>query len=93
MCGVPFKDKGSVKDLILMLSLKEAIDQLAVTNSVCWYGHVLRRALEFEVEGQWNKGRHQGVHGRSRLRKKQVEEEAGRGRSRYWKKQVEEEAV
>ena len=41
----------------LMLVLRESIDQLAMANSVCWYGHVLRRedghvlALEFEVDG------------------------------------------
>ena len=52
-------------DLMLMLSLNETIDQLAMANSVHWYGHVLRRedgnvfkrALYFEVEGQWKKGR------------------------------------
>ena len=40
--------------------MKETIDQLAMANSVRWYGHVLkrvdghvlRRALDFEVEGQ-----------------------------------------
>ena len=34
-----------------------------MANSVCWYGHVLRRedghvlrmALDFEVDGQWKK--------------------------------------
>ena len=26
-----------------MLGLNEKIDQLALTNSVCWYGHVLKR--------------------------------------------------
>ena len=39
--------------------------QLSIANSVCWYGHVLwredghvlRRALDFEVEGQRKKGR------------------------------------
>ena len=43
-----------------MLALKEAIDQMAVANSVCWYGHVLRRedvhvlrrALDLKAEGQ-----------------------------------------
>ena len=47
--------------LILMLSLNETIP----TNSVHWYGdvlrrkdgHVLSRALDFEVEGQRKKGR------------------------------------
>ena len=41
-----------------MLGLNEAIDQLAMANSVCWYvhvmrredSHVLRRALDFEVK-------------------------------------------
>ena len=28
---------------MLMLSLKETMDQLALANSVHWYGHVLRR--------------------------------------------------
>ena len=30
-------------DLMFMLGLSEVIDQLAMANSVCWYGHVLRR--------------------------------------------------
>ena len=66
-----------------MMDLNEAIDQLAMANSVRWYGHVLKmeyghvlkmenghvlRALDFEVEGQ-SKGGRRG-HGRSRLRKK-----------------------
>ena len=62
-----------------MLGLKDTIDQLAMTNSVRWYGHVLRRedchvsrrALYFEVEGQRKNGR----------------------LNRTWKKQVEEEGV
>ena len=29
-------------DLTFMLGLKETIDQLAMANSVCRYGHVLR---------------------------------------------------
>ena len=52
-------------DLMFMLGLNETIDQLAVANSVHWYGHVLRRedgnilrrALNFEFEGQRKKGR------------------------------------
>ena len=43
-----------------MSGLSETTDQLAMANSVRWYGHVLRRgdghvlrrALNFEVEGQ-----------------------------------------
>ena len=54
---------GSV-DLMLKLGLSETIDKLAITNSVRWHCHVLmredvhvlRRAWDFEVEGQWKKG-------------------------------------
>ena len=50
---------------MFILSLKESIDQLAMANSVRWYGHVLRRedghvlraALDIEVGGQRKKGR------------------------------------
>ena len=65
-------------DLMFMLSLNETIGQLAIANSVHLYGHVLRRedghvlrrALDFEVEGQRKKGRPK------RTWKKQVEEES-----------------
>ena len=30
-------------DLMFMLHLSETIDQLAMANSICWNGHVLRR--------------------------------------------------
>ena len=47
----------------MLLGLNETIDHLAKANSVCWYGHVLqredghvlRRALDFELEGQRKK--------------------------------------
>ena len=47
-----------------MFGLNETTDQLAMANSVHWYGHVLRRedghvlrrALEFEVEGRRKTG-------------------------------------
>ena len=59
MCGVQLKERKRSTDLMFMLGLKETIDQLAMANSVCWYdhvlrredGHVLRMALDFEVEG------------------------------------------
>ena len=65
MCGVQLKDRKSTTDLIFMLGLNETIDQMALGNSICWYGHVLgredghvmRRTLDFEVEGQRKKGR------------------------------------
>ena len=52
-------------DFMFILDLNETIDRLAMKNSVCWYGHmlrreddhVLRRVLDFEVEGQRKKGR------------------------------------
>ena len=43
MRGVQLKYRKRSMDLILMLDLNEAIDQLAMANSVRWYGHVLRR--------------------------------------------------
>ena len=63
MCGVQLKDSKIFMDLILMFSLSETIDQLAMADSVRWDGHVLRRedghvmrrALDFDVEGQRKK--------------------------------------
>ena len=63
---------------MFMLVLNETMDQLDVANSVHWYGlvlrredgHVLRRALHFEVEGQRKKARVK------RTWKKQVVEES-----------------
>ena len=76
MCGVQLKDRKRSTDL--MLGLNETIDQLAMANSVDWhdhllrreYGHVLRKALDFEVEGQRMKERPK------RTWKKLVEEES-----------------
>ena len=77
MFGVQLKDIKISTDLTFMFGLSETIDQLAMANSVCWYGHVLRRAachvlrraLEFEVEGQRKKERPK------RTLKKPVEDE------------------
>ena len=77
ICGVQLKDKKRPTDLIFMQGLCETIDQLAMANCVRWHGHVLmrfdghmlRRALDFEIEGQGKKGG-QRRHGRSRLRKR-----------------------
>ena len=60
MCGVQLKDRERSMSMMLMLGLNKTTDQLAMANSVHWYGHVLRRedshvlrrALDFEVEGQ-----------------------------------------
>ena len=48
------------EDLMEMLGLKETVVQMAKMNGVRWYrhvlrrddGHVLRKALEFEVKGK-----------------------------------------
>ena len=63
MCGVQLKDRKRAEDLMSILGMNEAMDQLAITNCVCCFGHVLRRedghvlrrALDFEVEGQGKK--------------------------------------
>ena len=60
MCGVQLRDRDRSMDLMFMLGLKLTMDQLAMANSIRWYGHVLRRedghilgrTLDFEVEGQ-----------------------------------------
>ena len=65
MFGVQLKDKKRSTDLMFMLGLKVTIDQLVIASSVRWHGcvlrredgHVMRRALDFEVEGQEEKGR------------------------------------
>ena len=65
MCGVQFKQGKRSTDLMFMLGLTETIDQLAMANSVWWYGHVLRRdndhvltrTLVYEIEGQSMKWR------------------------------------
>ena len=41
MCGVQLKDREISKGLMLIMN--EIIDRLAMANSVCWHGHVLRR--------------------------------------------------
>ena len=62
----------------LMFGLIETIGQLAMASSVHWYshvlrrenGHVMRRALDFEIKGQRRKGR------LKRTWKKQIKEES-----------------
>ena len=55
---------------MLVLALDEVMYLLAMANSVHWYGHILRLALVFEVEGQRKKERPKKTW------KKQVEEES-----------------
>ena len=42
MCGVQLKDRKRSNDLMLLLGLKYAMDQLILANSARWYSHVLR---------------------------------------------------
>ena len=65
MCGAKLMAKKRTEDLMEMLGLKETVVQMAKANGVRWYGHVLRRddghvlrkALEFEVKGKRKRGR------------------------------------
>ena len=60
------REKNS-KAFMLKLVLNKTINQLTMTNSVCWYvdvlrredGHVIRRTLDFEVEGHLKEGQRQ----------------------------------
>ena len=45
MCGVQLKDRKRSMDLMFMLGLKETMDQLAMGNSVHWYGHVFEERM------------------------------------------------
>ena len=55
---------------VAALAPNEAIDQLAVVNSVCWCGHVLRDELELLVNDDGKK------KSLKRTWKRQVEEES-----------------
>ena len=65
MCGAKLMEKKRTEDLMEMLGLKETAVQMAKVNGVRWYGHVLRRddghvlrkALKFEVRGKRKPGR------------------------------------
>ena len=64
MCGAKPMEKKRTEDLMEMLGLKETVVQMAKTNGVRWYGHVVRRddghvlrkAWEFEVKGKSKQG-------------------------------------
>ena len=61
MCGVQLRDRKPTKNSMHWLAFNETINQLVIANSVHWYGHllwkesgnILRRALDFWIEGQW----------------------------------------
>ena len=64
VCGIRLKDRKRSTDFMFIFGLFEGIDQLTMVNSVRWLGHllrienghVLRRELDFDVEGQRKKG-------------------------------------
>ena len=59
--------RGQVNDM-LMLGLNETIDYLAMAKSVHSHGHIMRRALDFEVDVKGGNAGRKG-HGRSQLMK------------------------
>ena len=48
MCGVKMIEKRR-QELMSLLGLKDTLNGLARATGVRWYGHVSRRALDFEV--------------------------------------------
>ena len=73
-----------------MLGLRETAVHMAKANGVRWYGHVLRRddghvlrkALEFEVRGKRKRGRPK------KMWKMQVEKWRRRARALVWRKRT-----
>ena len=43
MCGIQLKDRKRSTDLMFILGWNETKSQMAMANSVCWHGQVLRR--------------------------------------------------
>ena len=80
MCSAKLMEKKRTENLMEMLGLKETVVRMAKTIGMRWYGHVLRRddghvlrkALEFEVKGKRKRGRPKKTW------KKQVEKESKR---------------
>ena len=65
MCGVKLVGKRNTEELMDMLGLKEAADNLARDNDIWWYGHVLRqpgkdvlmKTIVHKVDGKPKQGR------------------------------------
>ena len=56
MCGVKLIEKRS-QELTSLRGLKHTLNGLVRASGVRWFGHVLRRALDFEVAGRRGRGR------------------------------------
>ena len=64
MCGTKLMEKKRTEELREMLGLKETVVQMGKVNGVRWYehvlkrddGHVLRKALEFEIKSKRKQG-------------------------------------
>ena len=52
MCGVKMIEKRRSQKLMSLLGLKDTLNGLVRASGVRRYGHVLRRALDFEVVGR-----------------------------------------
>ena len=60
ICGVKMMDRKNNDELLHMLELDETMGEMSKANKVRWYGHVLKRedvdvlrkALEFKLDGQ-----------------------------------------
>ena len=57
MCGVKIIEKKRSLELMSLLGLKDTLDGPARASGVRWYGHVLRRMLNFGVAGRRGHGR------------------------------------
>ena len=95
MCGVQLKDRKRSTDLTLMLGLNETIDQLAMANSVCWNGHVLRREDGHVLRREdGHVLRREDSHVLRRALDFEIEGHRKKGRlKKTWKRQVDEESV
>ena len=49
MYGVQLADRKRAKNLMLMLTLRETLDQLAMANIMCQYSNVSRMVISFEI--------------------------------------------
>ena len=56
MRRVKMIEKRRNSELMSLLGLRDTLDRLARASGVRGYGHVLRRALDFEIAGRRGRG-------------------------------------